>query len=694
MGLDAVNYDSGRALELLRIGSGVSDAEFREGQEEAIRHLVESRGKLLVVQKTGWGKSNVYFIATKLLREAGAGPTLLISPLLSLMRNQIAAAERMGVRAVTINSSNEAEWMSVEDQLDNDYVDVLLISPERLANDDFRERILSSIAARIAMLVIDEAHCISDWGHDFRPDYRRIERIVKTLPENIRLLATTATANNRVMDDLKDVLGSRVHVLRGDLNRPSLNLQTISLSTREERLAWLAEQLSSIPGSGIIYALTVRDATQVARWLRSQGLNVQAYTARSDNREELEQALLTNRIKALVATTALGMGFDKPDLAFVIHYQTPGSVIAYYQQVGRAGRRLRSAYGVLLSGAEDTEITSSFIQNAFPTGHEVNEVIEALENEPLGLSLPQIAEVVNITENRIKQTVKLLSLESPAPIAMQGSKWQLTAAQLSETFWERVERLTALRYMEQRQMQEYVALDSGHMEFLIDALDGGQERIKLPSLPPLPTTPQVETIRSVVEFLRRTSLPIKGRKKWPAGGLPQYKVRGSIRAEHRAESGRALCMWMDAGWGSLVRDGKYKCGRFADELILASRSLLLEWNPQPTPVWVTCIPSNRHPTLVRDFASRLATSLGLPYRDSLVKTDSRPEQKDMANSVQQARNVDGSLDVVQELMVPAPVLLVDDMVDSRWTFTIATWLLRTHGCGEVFPFALANTATG
>ena len=344
-----MTYDPQRAQELLRIGSGCQDAEFREGQEDAIRHVVEGRGRLLVVQKTGWGKSFVYFIAAKLLREAGSGPALLISPLLALMRNQIAAAERMGLYAFTINSDNQKNWDAAETALLSDDADILLISPERLANEHFRTQILARIAARIALLVIDEAHCISDWGHDFRPHYRLLERIVRTLPPNLRLLATTATANNRVMDDLQTVLGPNIEVSRGDLNRKSLALQTMRIPSQAERLAWLAGVVPELDGHGIIYTLTVRDANLVADWLKSRGLEVESYTGETgERRVELEQALLENRVKALVATMALGMGFDKPDLAFVIHYQTPGSVVAYYQQVGRAGRSIAAAYGVLL----------------------------------------------------------------------------------------------------------------------------------------------------------------------------------------------------------------------------------------------------------------------------------------------------------------------------------------------------------
>ena len=694
-----MQYDEQRALELLRIGSGITDAQFREDQEEAIRHVVEGRGKLLVVQKTGWGKSFVYFIATKMLREAGAGPALLISPLLSLMRNQIAAAERMGVRAVTINSDNKSEWNDVETQIRDDSVDILLISPERLANEDFVTNTLATIAARVSMLVIDEAHCISDWGHEFRPDYRRIERIARTLPENIQLLATTATANKRVMEDLIDVLGPNIRVMRGDLGRSSLLLQTIRMPSQAERLAWLAERLSEIPGSGIIYTLTRRDARQVSDWLQSQGLDVQPYMGGSrsqeerDERERLEDALLENRVKALAATVALGMGYDKPDLAFVIHYQTPASVVHYYQQVGRAGRGLDAAHGVLLSGAEDTEITDFFIRSAFPTGAEVNQVISALRSEPTGLSIPQLLQAVNITSRRIDRVVKLLSLESPAPIAKQDTKWQLTAARLSNEFWERAERLTVLRYAEREQMQEYVSLDAGHMEFLISALDGDPESVQTPNLSPLPASVKPETSLQAVEFLHRTRVPIQARKRWPNGGSPGDWMRGNIRKEHQAEDGFALCYWRDAGWGNLVYSGKYTDNRFSEELVSASLQLIQEWQPQPAPAWVTCIPSRRHPDLVPDFARRLATTLGLPFRACLVKTDDRPEQKGMANSAQQARNVEGSLGFSQIPVLPGPVLLVDDMVDSGWTFTIAASLLRERGCGEVFPFALADTGS-
>ena len=686
-------YDPKHALQLLRIGSGRGDATFRDGQEDAIRHIVEGKGRLLVVQKTGWGKSFVYFIATKLLREAGAGPALLISPLLALMRNQIAAAERMGVRAATINSDNQDEWTAVEAKLRQGEVDILLIAPEKLGNDWFNTQVLAGIAGQISLMVIDEAHCISDWGHDFRPHYRLLERIARTLPANLRLLATTATANNRVMEDLVAVLGPNMKVLRGDLNRGSLALQTMRLPSQAVRMAWIAQQLNSLPGHGIIYTLTIRDANQLADWLKTRGFAVEAYTGKTgDRREELEQALQENKVKALIATTALGMGYDKPDLAFVIHYQMPGSVVAYYQQVGRAGRALESAYGVLLSGDEEEGITDWFIRSAFPTRQEVDDVLGALNEAAEGLSIPELMTYVNMSKNRIEKTITALSLESPAPIAKQKSKWQLTAARLGDGFWARADRLTKLRRTELQQMQEYVAQPFGqHMGFLIDALDGDSSTVSPPSLPPLPEGVDQSLVREAEEFLCRTSLPIEPRKKWPVGGMPQYGIHTASTIPYQAQPGKALCVWGDAGWGGLVRQGKYHDGHFSDDLVAACVKMIQEWNPQPAPTWVTCVPSLRHPDLVPSFAQRLADALDLPFHLVIAKTDARPEQKTMANSTQQARNIDGSLALNGQPIPAGPVLLVDDMVDSRWTLTVSAWQLRKNGSGAVWPMALSQT---
>ena len=685
-------YSADRALELLRLGSGQAHAIFRDGQEEAIQQITDGVHRLLVVQKTGWGKSFVYFISTKILRETGCGPALLVSPLLALMRNQIAAAERMGVRAATINSDNISKWTEVEARIKQNEIDILLISPERLANESFRTEILGGLSLNVSLVVVDEAHCISDWGHDFRPHYRLLERFIRNMPPNIKLLATTATANNRVVQDLENVLGPNLRISRGDLNRPSLTLQTIRLESKAERLAWLSYQLAALAGYGIIYTLTVRDANQVANWLKSQSFDVEAYTGESGaRRPELEQALSENRIKALVATTALGMGYDKPDLSFVIHYQMPSSVVAYYQQVGRAGRALNAAYGILLSGKEEDDIANWFIKSAFPTNEEVKEVVAQLEAHPAGLSVPQLLKEVNLSQGRVEKTLSLLALESPPPITKNGRYWQKTEAPLPEDFWERAERLTTLRRREQQRMREYVHLLFGqHMSFLISELDGDPSDVITSSLQALSEDFPKDRLREANIFLKRYHLPINPRKQWPNGGLKHSNNHGKIAKSYQANSGKVLSLLGDAGLGDLVNVSKNQQQYFSDELIDACVVMLKEWGLQPAPTWVTCVPSLRNPTLVPDFAKRLAQALNLSFRVAIEKTDSRPEQNKFNNSFQQARNIDGSLAPLRDQILSGPVLLVDDVILSGWTLTISSWLLRKNGSGEVWPLVLAQ----
>jgi ATP-dependent DNA helicase RecQ len=687
-----MKFNNQRALELLRLSTQNPPAQFREGQADAIQHVIEGRGRLLVVQKTGWGKSLVYFIAAKLLRESGSGPALLISPLLALMRNQIEAARFMGLRAETIHSDNQADWTKVQGAVARDEVDLLLISPERLANETFVSQVWSRISTSVVLLVIDEAHCISDWGHDFRPHYRLIQRMVANLPRNLRLLATTATANNRVMDDLSQILGPGLTVMRGDLNRPSLFLQTIRLPSPAERLAWLSENLPRMPGSGIIYTLTVRDADRVSTWLQHEGFSVDSYTSESgEKREELEHALLQNKVKALIATTALGMGFDKPDLGFVIHYQAPGSVVAYYQQVGRAGRALSKAYGVLLSGSEEMDITDYFIESAFPTHDEVQELVYALQMNRRGLTTSELLREVNISKGRVDKTLQLLALESPSPVMKEGNKWVLTTAVLSHQFWKRTQRLTDLRRQEQRQMQEYVRLKEGHMGFLIRALDGDVSNIETADLPALPAVPDQIAVRRALEFLHRNEIVIKPRRQWPAGGLPKMRVRGRIPPEYQISEGRCLCLWGDPGWGGLVRAGKFRSQVFADDLVEGLAGLIHRWNPNPFPTWLTFVPSNRHPSLVSSLASRLAERLGLPLISAIRNVSEHPPQKTMHNSAMQAANVDGAFAIIPGTCQNGAVFLIDDMIDSAWTMTVAGYLLRQHGSGPVYPLALALT---
>lgn len=696
--------DRSAALDLLKRALASGDATFREGQWEAIDALVNRQERLLVVQRTGWGKSSVYFIATRILRDRGRGPTLIVSPLLALMRNQIEAADRLGIRAMTINSTNRDQWPQLQRAVVANEADALLISPERLANDDFVENVLLPIAESIGLLVVDEAHCISDWGHDFRPDYRRLVSVLQRMPDNVPILGTTATANNRVIADVQIQLGE-IGIQRGSLMRDTLALQTIRLPTQAARLAWLVEHINALPGTGIIYTLTKRDANQVADWLNQHGVAASAYYSGVNGegfegsdayRQHLEDQLLRNQIKALVATTALGMGYDKPDLGFVVHYQAPGSIVAYYQQVGRAGRGIPRAIGILMSGDEDDDIHDYFRCSAFPQERWVQAILEALE-ESDGLSMFELEEAVNLRHGQIEQVLKFLSVDSPAPVIKEGSKWQRTPVAYRMDH-ERVHRLTEQRRTEWRDVQAYIDEQGCLMEFLARALDDADPQpcgkcascLGAPVVEPSFTR---AAAISAARFLRHSEIALECNKQVAQDAFAEYGFRGNLPKALRAETGKILSRWGDAGWGQLVADDKHN-SHFRDELVDAVAEMIRDrWQPNPAPAWITCVPSRNHPALVPDFASRLASALALPFLPVVTKVKDNEPQKGQQNRFHQCQNLDGVFGIEGDVPDGA-VLLVDDVVDSGWTLTIIAALLRQAGSGPVWPLALTTSSLG
>ena len=693
-----------QAQQLLQTALANPTAEFRDGQWEAIDALVNHRQKLLVVQRTGWGKSSVYFISTKIFRDRGMGPTIIVSPLLALMRNQIESAQRLGIDAETMNSTNQNDWQAVTQRILNNQIDCLLISPERLANDNFIETVLQPIADRIALMVIDEAHCISDWGHDFRPDYRRIVNILRQLPANTPVLGTTATANDRVVEDIQTQLGD-IQIHRGPLVRESLALQAMTLPDQASRLAWLAQVIPTLPGTGIVYTLTVRDAEQVANWLCENGIDAKAYHGSVEAegfensnlyRQHLEELLLHNDLKVLIATTALGMGYDKPDLSFVIHYQAPGSIVAYYQQVGRAGRGIEHAIGVLMSGVEDQDIHAFFRDSAFPTGQQVDEILNVLEQSD-GLSLRNIEEQTNLRHGQIEKVLKLLSVENPAPVIKEGSRWLRTPIRYQMDH-ARIAHLTGQRVQEWQEVQSYIQDAGCKMTFLRRALDDHDHD-------PTPcgkcaTCLEQAVIDVAVEpalvhragtFLKHAEMVIKPNVQVAANAFEEYGFRGNLPQQIRAQEGRVLSRWGDAGWGRTVADNKHE-GRFCDDLVAAMAEMIQQrWQPNPAPQWVCCVPSRNHPELVPDFARRLAARLDLPFVDAVSKVKDNQQQKGQQNRFHQCRNLDGAFQVTQ-LYQGQHVLLVDDIVDSGWTLTVIAALLQQAGSGLVYPIALASSS--
>ena len=696
--------DRNAALRLLRRQLNVADASFRSGQWEAIDALVNRRVRQLVVERTGWGKSTVYFIATRLLRNSGHGPTLIVSPLLALMRNQIEMARRLAVRAVSINSTNRDEWPDLRRDVLGGGADVLLVSPERLANEEFVDEVLLPISTRLGMLVVDEVHCISDWGHDFRPDYRRLNQILRRVPQNIPILGTTATANDRVIEDVRAELGE-LEVQRGPMMRHTLELATMRLPSQAERLAWLADTLGDLPGTGVIYVLTKRDANQVSDWLHQKGFLVKPYYSdvshedypdSSKYRERLELALDRNEVKALVATTALGMGYDKPDLGFVIHYQAPGSIIAYYQQVGRAGRGIGRALGIMLTGVEDADIHAYFRRSAFPDEASVAAVLEALEAAD-GLTVRQLEERLNLRYGKIQHVLKVLSVDNPAPLIKDGSRWRRTAAPWSPDH-DRIQRLQAQREAEWREVQDYADESGCLMEFLARALDDPEpgpcgKCAGCLGRPLVAPTISPATVIEANRFLRRSEVPLESPRQVAVDAFAEYGFRGNLPATLRAETGRILARWGDAGWGRVIAEQK-AAGHFSDRLVeAAAEMILIRWKPEPLPRWVVAVPSLARPNLVPDFARRLAVELALPFLPAIKKVRPNEPQKMQENRFHQCRNLDGVFRIVGS--VPeGPALLVDDVVDSGWTLTVIAALMRQAGSGPVWPFALATANLG
>ncbi|TMC11404.1 MAG: RecQ family ATP-dependent DNA helicase [Chloroflexi bacterium] len=694
-----------RAEEHLRALVG-GPAHLREDQWRAIEALAVERRRALVVQRTGWGKSAVYFVATALLRAIGCGPTVIISPLLALMRNQIAAAGRAGIRARTVNSANVEEWNEVYAEIRAGAVDVLLVSPERLNNPDFRDQVLPRLAASAGLVVVDEAHCISDWGHDFRPDYRRLRTLLQELPDGIPVLATTATANARVTRDVAEQLGLGgvdVLVLRGTLDRESLRLGVLQLPSNEHRLAWLAEHLAELPGSGILYTLTVAATEEVSEHLRAHGYEVAAYSGQTDpaQREQSEADLLANRVKALVATSALGMGFDKPDLGFVVHLGAPQSPVAYYQQVGRAGRGVESAEVLLLPGREDRDIWAYFGSLAFPPERMVRTALAALAKAGRPMSLPELETSVDLTRTRLEAMLKVLDVDGAVRRVRGG--WEATGRPW-EYDGDRYAAVTEARHREQRAMLDYIATTGCRMEFLRSQLDD-------PDAVPCGRCDNctgrswsAETSDSARvdarELLHRPGVTIEPRRLWPPA-MPALGVeaRGRIPAELVADPGRALGRLTAAGWGGRLRDLLAPAtadGPVPQDMFDAVVRVLAAWKWERRPAAIVTMASSSRPQLVESLGGGLARVGRLPLLGRVE--DARPGERAAShNSAQRVRQLWERFVLPPDLRAAlpglrGPVLLVDDRVDTGWTMTIAAKLLREAGASAVLPLALAVTS--
>ncbi len=667
-------------------------ASFREGQYEAIEATMTKR-RTLVVQKTGWGKSLIYFISTRMNRAHGRGTTLVISPLLVLMENQMDFARNMGLCCAALNSNvkkGSGERNNIMQWLREDRIDMLFITPETLMSEEF-QRILPAV--RIGLLVIDEAHCISDWGHDFRKDYGELGRVISGLPSNVPVLATTATANDRVIRDLEQQLGSNVYVSRGPLTRESLHIQVLRMENKAERYAWLLDNVPRLPGTGIIYCLTKRDCDHLSAFLNQNGISCRPYY--SDDKRDTENAeaiddFYHNRIKVIIATIKLGMGYDKGDISFVIHFQSPANIVTWYQQIGRAGRNLKDAYVYLMSGKEDETIINHFIDKAFPSKEEALAIIHAIEKGN-GVTLTEIMNSVNMRKNRIEYVLYFLEHERFIRKEYVGKK-RYYITPVKYTYNEpHYNGIMTLRRGELKQIHELINTKECLSLYAVRALDdhtacrcGKCSNCTGRDIFPGLTTS--ETARNKAsEFINATRIEIEPRKKWPDGKYMSYILKPGI----------CLSKYGDPGYGEMVKKGKYPAygseKRFCDQLVEKSAEVLAKLIREQGIKYITFVPSLRS-NIVKDFTIRLAGRTGLKYLDLLEKSDAQP-QKNMDNSAFQCKNAMDSFRA-KAVAMPEKVILADDMVDSRWTLAICGYKMMEKGCKEVYPFALADSSHG
>ncbi len=661
-----------------------TNAEFREGQYEAIEATI-LHNRTLVVQKTGWGKSLVYFICTRLLRDRGRGVTMVVSPLLALMDNQLSAATSMGLKSDILNSRVKDRRVEIIEELKNDELDMIFVTPETLFSEDVQEALPN---IRIGLFVIDEVHCISDWGHDFRLQYGNLYKILQRLPMNVPVLGTTATANDRVIEDLRHQMGDDLFISRGPLSRTSLAIQIVHLEKKNERYAWILQHIHELPGSGIIYCLTQRDCDYLADFMKTNGILVRAYHSglSEEQQMEAEELFRTNKIKVLVATIKMGMGYDKGDITFVIHYQCPSNIVSYYQQIGRAGRSIAKAYAILMHGKEDDEIVNYFIDTAFPTEKECKEILGNLRNSD-GMRYYDITSAVNMRKGRMDKA--LMFMENEGYIYKEKSKYYATPKKFIYDR-EHYESVTDMRRQEREQMIALTHIKSCYSRFITECLDDpwaencgqcaacrGKNFISTEISP--------ESMKIANTYLERLVFPIEPRKRWI-----KSNVTSSTMIKFQNQRGICLSRYGDPGYGELVKRDKYNNRNFCAELIGKSVEVLKPLIWEHGIRYITYVPSRRN-RMVAQLAEEIASRCNLRVLNLLEKSQA-PQQKIMENSSHQCENAYTSFHMKKGVKVPKKILLIDDIVDSRWTLTVCGYRLMEHGCEEVYPFALADSS--
>lgn len=665
------------------------DATFREGQLEAILSVLNS-GNELVVRQTGWGKSLIYFILTNIYRSQGKGPAIIISPLLSLVRNQIYSASKFNLNAYNLSSDNIDDWEDIYNKLNSNLVDILFLTPEHLANKDNMAKINGVLQDNFSLLVIDEAHCISDWGHDFRPDYKKIVKFLKNLNYSIPILATTATANDRVIDDITNQLAT-VNISRGPLIRESLRIQVLNITTKVDRYAWILNYLKNTSKNGIIYCLTQKDTEDLNKFLLRNGINSASYNGSSVDRLEVEEKFLNNEISCVVATIALGMGYDKDDIGYVIHYQRPGNVVAYYQQIGRAGRNLKEADVIMLNGREDEIIQRHFIEDAFPKVDDINDVITLIKNNQFNtFKLYDIQRDLNIKKAKLDQIMKYLFDNE----ILDYERGTFTVLNLDKKLdFDIFKEITSLRYGELEEMKEFINLKTCYMKFLAKSLSDNNAKDCMKCANCLnkelySSQLDNESLHRASDFINNLKYEIEPRRQLPVGmkyqNISRLKTKNN---DYTNELGHALTFSDDGHLGQIV-NMELSNGNIISKVVVEDMTKLIKDNISlSNNMIVTYVPSNTNNQVIKQLAIDIASLLNLEFQELLAKSNNNTKQDQLNNAYQWYENSINNYQV-KEAINNKEIILIDDIVQSKWTLTSVGLKLKLAGALKVYPFVL------
>ena len=651
---------------------------FYDEQWATIERLLKGE-RILLIEKTGFGKSLCYQFPAIIF----GAVTVIFSPLLALMRDQVNKLNSFGIAAQCINSEQSAEQNTdILQQAIDGKLKILYIAPERQENDIWLEKVRE---IKLSMVVVDEAHCISVWGHDFRPAFRRIISLVKLLPRDLPVLATTATATQRVEHDIMGQMGAGLHIIRGNLLRGNFLLYVIKVNSDEEKMAWLAEYSDKLEGTGILYTGTRSDAETWSRWLEFMGISSVSYHAGLDpaSRIEVEQGLMSNRWKIIVSTNALGMGIDKPDIRFVIHTQIPQSPLHYYQEIGRAGRDSKPAKIILLYGPDDTALPLSFIESAKPAISKYERVTESIKNELL--SEKEIVKKVDIKLNQFRvikaDLLEQLIIREVKNGRIKKYEYIFGAPSLNT---QRFEELRTAKKADLKHMINYVDTPTSRMKYLCDFLGDVTDRdftncdnTGLEKLTILLTS---EWKHKINEF----------RENY----FPELLVES--RLSKNLVNGVAASYYGVSTVGQAIHRCKYDGGGDFPEYLLQLTIMAFRkrFGGEHFDLLVY-VPPTKSGSLVRNFAMKLSAALKIPVSHGLIKTRQTAEQKMFENSYSKKDNVSAAFSYENPAEVPGKhILLFDDIFDSGATLKEIGKLFSKLDAAIIAPLVIAKTVGG